>query len=540
MIQVEIIYLKDSLDIWRDKFNKMISQVRSIEEYPDQTDKSGYVLSTNGTNVEWIPKKTIFDEFGINTGDGTATVFPAGISVGNFVCNIDSLGNVTTSGNIKAVNITATGSFYGNVSGNATTATTLKTARTIDGISFNGSANITHYGTCSTAAATAAKVVTCSGFTLATGSRVQVTFSNTNTANLSAVTLNVNNTGAKQFYIPGSNGVLSSKYVNGISGLFAGGKCVYTLVYNGTAYQIESISYGQIQYFVGASSAISLNNCIYTGRYYLSGANNVTNRPNGSTGWLDVFTINPTNASYLKQIWYQMDTNGTNDYYTYERVSNGTSWSSWKRFLMDSGNNTINGSLTVTGAIQGNSTITANGNLVTKAAFSAATTGSFGGNLTCAGAINAAGNITGNKVLNAVYNDYAEYFERGEETVVGDIIALDTSSEHERYVKATTELNCVVGVHSDTYGHIVGGENAPEGEDFEEHNNKNFIPVGMTGRVKVKVIGPVYKGQKIALTDIPGVGIGYINENETLNATIIGFAVETNTDESVKLVKVKI
>lgn len=51
------------------------------------------------------------------------------------------------------------------------------------------------YGTCSTSASTAAKSVTCSGFTLSTGSRVSVkfTYSNTNTS----ATLNVNGTGAK-------------------------------------------------------------------------------------------------------------------------------------------------------------------------------------------------------------------------------------------------------------------------------------------------------------------------------------------------------
>lgn len=51
------------------------------------------------------------------------------------------------------------------------------------------------YGICSTSASTAAKSVTCSGFTLSTGSRVSVkfTYSNTNTS----ATLNVNSTGAK-------------------------------------------------------------------------------------------------------------------------------------------------------------------------------------------------------------------------------------------------------------------------------------------------------------------------------------------------------
>ena len=81
------------------------------------------------------------------------------------------------------------------ITGNAGTATKLATARTIDGVSFNGSANIIHYGTCSTAAETAAKAVNCTGFVLATGARIAVRFTVTNTA--ANPTLNVNATGAK-------------------------------------------------------------------------------------------------------------------------------------------------------------------------------------------------------------------------------------------------------------------------------------------------------------------------------------------------------
>ena len=54
------------------------------------------------------------------------------------------------------------------------------------------------------------------------------------------------------------------------------------------------------------------------------------------------------------------------------------------------------------------------------------------------------------KIYNAVWNDYAEFFEKGEETEVGDIIALDTDSKEERYIKATNPRT-IVGVHSDTY-----------------------------------------------------------------------------------------
>lgn len=54
------------------------------------------------------------------------------------------------------------------------------------------------YGTCSTAASTAAKFVDCSNFTdLSTGAVILVKFSNTNSAAVDSITLNVNSSGAK-------------------------------------------------------------------------------------------------------------------------------------------------------------------------------------------------------------------------------------------------------------------------------------------------------------------------------------------------------
>lgn len=52
-----------------------------------------------------------------------------------------------------------------------------------------------YYGTCDTAASTAAKVVSCNNFVLETGAHISVRFTNANTFNGTA-TLNVNNTGA--------------------------------------------------------------------------------------------------------------------------------------------------------------------------------------------------------------------------------------------------------------------------------------------------------------------------------------------------------
>ena len=112
------------------------------------------------------------------------------------------------------------------VSGNAGSATKLATARTIDGVSFDGTSNITHFGSCSTAAGTAAKVVSCPGFVLTTGSVITVKFTVNNTA--SNPTLNVNNTGAKAIQYRG-NAMVSG---------YLGNNSVYTFIYDGTNYQL--------------------------------------------------------------------------------------------------------------------------------------------------------------------------------------------------------------------------------------------------------------------------------------------------------------
>lgn len=102
------------------------------------------------------------------------------------------------------------------------------TARTIDGVSYDGSANIIHYGTCSTAAATAIKEVACTGFTKTTGAVIYVLFTVTNTAAVADLRLNVNGTGATAFRYRGGN--LPAV------GLLAANR-VYCFVYDGTYYQ---------------------------------------------------------------------------------------------------------------------------------------------------------------------------------------------------------------------------------------------------------------------------------------------------------------
>ena len=133
--------------------------------------------------------------------------------------------------------------FSGALSGNASTATTLETARYVDGVSFNGSADIVHYGTCSTAAATAAKTVACTSYALKTGGRILVKFTNTNTA--SNPTLNVNSTGAKAIYV---NGSTVGPYV-------LQGGTIYEFVYNGTQYDLVN-GKASVKYSTTAVSSV--------------------------------------------------------------------------------------------------------------------------------------------------------------------------------------------------------------------------------------------------------------------------------------------
>lgn len=105
----------------------------------------------------------------------------------------------------------------------------LTSAANIDGVDFDGSADVVRYGVCSTAAGTAAKDVTLEGstpFKLVTGASVFVKFSSANTAAVASLTLNVNGTGAKAIKRNGTTNMASA------GNLGAGMVCQF--VYDGT------------------------------------------------------------------------------------------------------------------------------------------------------------------------------------------------------------------------------------------------------------------------------------------------------------------
>lgn len=111
----------------------------------------------------------------------------------------------------------------------ADSAGKLATERTVDGMAFDGSKPITHYGTCGEAASTVAKTVALAGFALAAGARVAVKFTNANTA--ASPTLNVNGTGAK--------GIVKYGTTASMENMWAAGELV-EFIYDGTNWVMEN------------------------------------------------------------------------------------------------------------------------------------------------------------------------------------------------------------------------------------------------------------------------------------------------------------
>lgn len=170
------------------KVTEADGKISAVSVTTDNTENKNNKVSSwsaTTTDTHYPSEKLVKDSL-----DGKADKV-SGATAGNFA-GLDANGNLTDSGKNE-----------GSLS--VLEATKLTTARNIDGVSFDGSAKIHHFGSCSTAAATAAKTVTLDdsmSFTLEKGASVFVKFTNSNTA--SNPTLAVNGTTAKSIYRYGS------------------------------------------------------------------------------------------------------------------------------------------------------------------------------------------------------------------------------------------------------------------------------------------------------------------------------------------------
>lgn len=190
-------------------------------------------------------------------------------------------------------------------------ATQIVTARTIDGVEFDGSTNIHHYGTCSTAAGTATKAVSVTGFKLATGACVYVRFTTTNTAAVSGLKLNVSSTGAKN--IKYRNADLPSVDILSVNR-------TYQFVYDGTYWQligdVDSTGYIPLSGSDQISGDLKMNATQY-GLYLVdsTGFSYCGMRDNGSNMWIgmrDSASPAHTGTTYIST-GYNAETSAGND-----------------------------------------------------------------------------------------------------------------------------------------------------------------------------------------------------------------------------------
>ena len=161
----------------------------------------------------------------------------------------------------------------------------LYTARTVDGVSFDGSANVTHYCTCDTDSGTVEKIVSVTGFVLEEGARVTVNFLESNTA--SSPTLNVHNgrgyTGAKAIMYRGTSSVSgSSSYYRWQAG------DIIDFIYDGTNW----VMVGWQTYAYHAESATSASTSTYA-TYLRYSTTNLLTASDTSTV-TSAATINPS------------------------------------------------------------------------------------------------------------------------------------------------------------------------------------------------------------------------------------------------------
>lgn len=241
-------YVDDVLEGYAaDDLSKFYKDSAKSSEYTPETGKI-YVNITNNKTYRWSGSKYIVISETIALGETSSTAYrgdkgkiaydhsqaahaPSNAER-NIIVGIQKNGADVTVDSSRKVNITVPTktSEITNDSGFITSGATVAKAnqltntRKIDGVSFNGTADITHFGTCSTEAATQAKVVSVAGFNLVAGARVTVKFTVTNSAG--SPTLNVNGTGAKSIKYRGS----------AIGAGFLASNRVYEFIYDGTDY----------------------------------------------------------------------------------------------------------------------------------------------------------------------------------------------------------------------------------------------------------------------------------------------------------------
>lgn len=176
----------------------------------------------------------------------------------------------------------------------------------------------TWYGTSSTTASTATKVVTCSGFTLSAGAIIGVLFSTANTA--ATPTLNVNSTGATAIYVGNSTPSATTNVLK-----WSANTLVY-FVYDGTYYRyITSVSAGAVSPSRGANTWYGTSSTSASTQAKTSTIDNFVL----TKGAVAIITFSTANTYASAKITLNINSTGAKDVYFNNAVTSSTNTLLW-------------------------------------------------------------------------------------------------------------------------------------------------------------------------------------------------------------------
>jgi len=182
-----------------------------------------------------------------------------------------------------------------------------------------------NYGTCNTAAGTAAKVVTCTGFVLVAGARISVKFTNGSTST-GTMQLNVNGTGATSCII-----YLYSGTVQGVANICEKNE-VLEFIYNGT-YWVTLTPYA-LRNFVNFNSRLSSANISRANgglQYFLATPSMTTGKPPVSAAILNMNWDNGTVNAVQLAVGVGSSTVPTpGRIFSRGQLGTAATWSDWK------------------------------------------------------------------------------------------------------------------------------------------------------------------------------------------------------------------
>lgn len=202
--------------------------------------------------------------------------------------------------------------------------------------SYYSDSNTVPSAYCSTAAATAAKAASCSGYALKENSYIHVLFTTTNTA-ASALTLNINSKGAKPIYINGTASSATNK------DLPAGS---YIAFYDGTKYHLrtDEVIPGTIENANRAKNADSADSVQWSGvsnKEVLSSSSHATTSEYVVKG--SGYTGTGAGSKFLREDGTWQAVSGGTDTKVTQTAGTATSYTYWRPLLVGNSSSSSEG-----------------------------------------------------------------------------------------------------------------------------------------------------------------------------------------------------